>query len=70
MYPSLSSSTQHGLFKFLHSWQRELDIGGFVGTVLLDLSKTYDSISHEVTIAKLKCYSLQFKVNFKLSHRK
>ena len=66
MCPSLSSSTQHGLFKFLHSWQRELDIGGFVGTVLMDLSKTYDSISHEVTIAKLKCYSLDEVFSLKL----
>ena len=28
-------NTQHPLFKLLHSWQRELDSGGFVGTVLM-----------------------------------
>ena len=32
-------NTQHPLFKLLHSWQRELDSGGFVGTILMDLSK-------------------------------
>ena len=32
-------STQHSLFKLLEAWQEELDKGGFVGTILTDLSK-------------------------------
>ena len=32
-------STQHALFKLLQAWQEELDKGGFVGTILMDLSK-------------------------------
>ena len=32
-------STQHPLFKLFQSWQKELDNGGFVGTILMDLSK-------------------------------
>ena len=51
-------STQHALFKLLQSWQKELDNGGFVGTILMDLSKAYDCIPHELLIAKLKCYGL------------
>ena len=43
-------SIQHPLFKLLHSWQRELDSGGFVGRILMDLSKAYDFISHELLI--------------------
>ena len=67
-------NTQHPLFKLLHSWQRELDSGGFVGTILMDLSKAYDCISHELLIAKLECYgldeiSLKLILNY-LSHRK
>ena len=34
-------STQHALFKLLQSWQKELDNGGFVGTILMDLSEAW-----------------------------
>ena len=65
---------QHRLFKLLLSWLRELDSGGFVVTVLMDLSKAYDCISHERLIAKLECYSLDensLKLTLSyLSHRK
>ena len=45
-------STQHALFKLISSWQSVLDNGGFAGTVLMDLSKAYDCISHELLISK------------------
>ena len=38
-------SSQHALFKLLQAWQEELDKSGFVGTILMDLSKAYDSTS-------------------------
>ena len=47
-------STQHGLFKLLQSWQKELDNRGFVGTILMDWSKACNYIPHELLIAKLK----------------
>ena len=71
---SILCGFQHPLFKLLHSWQRELDSGGFGGTILMDLSKANDCISPELLIAKLECYgldeiSLKLILNY-LSHRK
>ena len=51
-------STQHALFKLLQSWQQVLDNGGFIGTVLMDLSKAYDCIPYNLLIAKFECYGI------------
>ena len=51
-------NTQHALFKLLHSWQKELDQKGFVGTISMDLSKACDCIPHDLLIAKLECYGI------------
>ena len=53
-------STQHALFKLLNSWQNSLDNGKVVGTVLMDLSKAYDCLPHDLLIAKLAAYGLDF----------
>ena len=49
-------STQHALFKLLQAWQKELDNSGFIGTILMDLSKAYDCLPHDLWIAKLGAY--------------
>ena len=51
-------STQHALFKLLQAWQKELDNSGFIGTILMDLSKAYDCLPHDLLIAKLGVYGL------------
>ena len=51
-------STQPAILKLLQSWQKELGNGGFVSAVLMDLSKAYDCIPHELLITKLKCYGI------------
>ena len=51
-------STQHALFKLLQVWQKELDNSGFIGTILMDMSKAYDCLLHDLLIAKLGAYVL------------
>ena len=47
-----ADSTQHALFRLIQKWQEELDSGGYVGTILMDLPKAYDCLSHDLLIAK------------------
>ena len=51
-------STQYALFKLLQSWPKEIDNHDFVGTILMDLSKAYDCIFHELLIAELHSYGV------------
>ena len=51
-------STQHALLRLLKRWQACLDNNEIVGTVLMDLSKAYDCLNHELLIAKLQAYKI------------
>ena len=51
-----SHSTQHALLNLLKNWQECLDKSGIVGTVLMDLSKAYDCLPHDLLLAKLSAY--------------
>ena len=58
----------------MQAWQEELDKGGLVGTILMDLSKAYDCLPHELLVEKLEAYgvgkaALNLISNY-LSHRK
>ena len=37
---------------------QEFDSGRFIGTILMDLSKVYDCLHHDFSIAKLAAYGL------------
>ena len=49
-------SLLHALCKLLTSWQNSLDRDGFVGSVLMHLSKTYDCLPHDLLLAKIQAY--------------
>ena len=60
-------STQHVLLRLPQKWQAELDSGGYLSTILMDLSKAYDCFSHDLFIAKLEAYGLDIgSLNFLL----
>ena len=49
-------SAQHVLSRLIQSLKKELDNSGLVGTILMDLSKAYDCLPHDLLIAKLEAY--------------
>ena len=49
-------NTQHFLLKMLELWKRALDKGKSVGAIFVDLSKTFDTLNHDLLIAKLEAY--------------
>ena len=49
-------NTQTALLSLLEKWKSTLDKKGFAGAVLMDLSKAFDTINHELLIAKLNAY--------------
>ena len=55
-------SKQHVLFKLLTSWQNSLDGGGYVGSILMDLSKAYDCLPHDLLLAKLQLFGFSKEI--------
>ena len=67
-------SAQHALILLIEHWRKALDKQGYAGAVLMDLSKAFDCINHNLLIAKLDAYgfgqdSLEMMKSY-LSNRK
>ena len=54
-------STQHVLIHLIEEWKNNLDKNYVVGAVLMDLSKAFDCIPHDLIIAKLATYGFDIK---------
>ena len=49
-------STQYALLSLLEKWKKTIDNKGFAEEVLMDLSMAFDTLNHELLIAKLHAY--------------
>ena len=52
-------NTQHALLTLVENWRKSLDNKGFCGAILMDLSKAFDTLNHDLLIAKLHAYGFQ-----------
>ena len=55
-------STNHVLLRLIENWKAALDSNLFTGAVLMDLSKAFDCIPHDLLIVKLHPYGFSFEI--------
>jgi hypothetical protein len=67
-------SCQTLLMRLVEDWKKALDSHKVVGTILMDLSKAFDCLPHDLLLSKLKAYGFEESsitlMNSYLSHRK
>ena len=51
-----SYNTHHVLIRLIEEWRNNFDNSYFIGVVLMDLSKAFNCISHDLVIAKVVAY--------------
>ena len=52
-------SSQQALLSIIENWRKVLDRKGFGGTVLIYLSKAFDTTKHELLVAQLYAYGFE-----------
>ena len=49
-------NAQHALMALIEKWKSSLDNNGYAGAILMDLSKAFDCLNHDLLLAKLHAY--------------
>ena len=52
-------STQHCLSFMLEIWKKVLDKGGYICAIFMDLSKAFDTLNHDLLIAKFGAHGFE-----------
>ena len=60
-------NTQHALLNLLENWREKIDKKEIIGVILCDLSKAFDTLPHDLLIAKLYAYGIDYD-SLKLIH--
>ena len=53
-------STENALLNIIEKWKHALDKGKKIGTIFMDLSKAFDTLNHNLLLAKLNAYGFSF----------
>ena len=53
-------STKNALLNIIEKWKHALDRGKKVGTIFIDLYKAFDTLDHNLLLAKLNAYGFSF----------
>ena len=43
----------------IEKWKKHLDNNGIAGVILMDLSKSFDTLTHELLVAKFEAYGFE-----------
>ena len=49
-------NAQYALLKMIETWRAMLNKGNKVGPIIMDLSKAFDMLNHNLLLCKLKAY--------------
>ena len=49
---------QNSLLRIIKSWKVRLNNGSKAGVIIMDLSKAFNNLNHELPLIKLKAYGL------------